>query len=271
MSMPIRVSAILFLSIGSFQQAAASEVRLGNRDTPGLIEAIERSNNQAERVVIHLAEGGIYTLGEPQAGQALPTISGKLQILGNGAEIRRYAAGPVTLFEVEAGGSLSLHDLTLAEGSHGALRNHGKLRLERVSVVDSTAAEAQAVVVNYGRFEALESEFGFNQVMGGGRDVAVILNHGDMLLQDVSVGGNTVSRRFPTLMAVAGVLNYGELQLYRVSFDNNEVNDSFGGLGVSGVALVGNGRLRGDIDADQVQRLDALPRPFAPIQGYAIR
>ncbi len=271
MSAPVKLSAILLLSLGCFQQAVAGEVRLGNRDTPGLIEAIERANSQSERMVIHLAEGGIYTLGEPQAGQALPTISGKLQILGNGAEIRRYAAGPVTLFEVEASGSVSLHDLTLAEGSHGALRNHGKLRLERVSVVDSTAAEAQAVVVNYGRFEALESEIGFNQVMGGGRDVAVILNHGSMLLQDVNISGNTVSRRFPTLMAVAGILNYGELELFDVSFDNNEVNDSFGGLGVAGVALVGNGKLRGDLDADQVQRLDSLPRPFAPIQGYASR
>lgn len=271
MFLPVRFSAALLLSLGCAGQTVASEVRLGNRDTPGLIQAIERANSQSERVVIHLSEGGIYTLGEPQAGQALPTISGTLQIHGNGAEIRRYAAGPVTLFEVEAGGSLSLHDLTLAEGSHGALRNHGNLRLERVSVVDSTAAEAQAVLVNYGRFEALESEFGFNQVMGGGRDVAVVLNHGDMLLQDVRIGGNTVSRRFPTLVAVAGILNYGDLQLYRVSFDNNEVNDSFGGMGVNGVALVGNGVLRGDVEADQVQRLDALPRPFAPMQGLAIR
>lgn len=271
MSTSGRISAILLLSLGFFQQAVATEVRLGNRDTPGLIQAIERANGHNERVVIHLSEGGLYTLGEPQSGQALPTISGKLQILGNGAEIRRYAAGPVTLFEVEASGSLSLHDLTLAEGSHGALRNHGKLRLERVSVVDSTAAEAQAVVVNFGRFEASESEFGFNQVMGGGRDVAVILNHGDMLLQDVRIGGNTVSRRFPTLVAVAGILNYGDLELFRVSFDNNEVNDRFGGMGVAGVALVGNGKLRGDLDARQVQRLDALPRPFAPVQGYVIR
>jgi hypothetical protein len=249
----------------------AAEVHLGNRDTPGLIKAIERANSQAGRLVIHLAPGGIYTLGEPEAGQTLPIVQGRLQVIGNGAEIRRYAAGAVTLFEVEAGGSLSLHDLTLAEGSHGALRNHGKLRLERVSVVDSTATEAQAVVVNFGQFEAEDSRFAFNQVLGGGRDVAVLLNHGDMLLQRVQIDGNTVSRRFPTLVAVAGVLNYGQLQMFDVSFDHNEVSDGFGGLGTEGVALFGNSRLRGDLDPRHVRRLDSLPRPFAPIQGYVGR
>ncbi len=249
----------------------ATEIRLRNRDTPGLNRAIEQANASSERVVVHLAEGGIYTLGEPEAGQVLPPVRGKVQLIGNGAEIRRYAAGAVTLFEVATEGSLSLHDLTLAEGSHGALRNHGRLRLERVSVVDSTAAEAQAVVVNFGRFEAWDSQIAFNQVMGGGRDVAVVMNHGDMRLHSVRLDGNTVSRRFPTLVAVAGILNYGQLELLDVAFDQNAVSDGFGGLSYEGVVLAGNGGLRASIDHDLVRRLDALPRPFAPIQGFAGR
>jgi len=269
--MNTRMTLTALLCALSLPLAEAAEIRLGNRDTLGLIQAIEQANDCTERVVIQLAPGGIYTLGEPEAGQALPIVKGRVQVIGNGAEIRRYAAGAVTLFEVDAGGSLSLHDLTLAEGSHGALRNHGRLRLERVSVVDSTASEAQAVVVNFGRFEAEDSRFAFNQVLGGGRDVAVLLNHGDMLLQRVEIDGNTVSRRYPTLVAVAGVMNYGQLEMFSVSFDSNEISDGFGGMGAEGVALFGNSRLRGDLAPGRVQRLDALPRPFAPMQGYVGR
>lgn len=250
---------------------AAAEIHLGNRDTPGLIHAIEQANAGGERVVVHLAEGGIYTLGEPAAGQVLPPVRGRLQVFGHGAEIRRYAAGAVTLLEVATEGSVSLHDLTLAEGSHGALRNHGRLRLERVAVVDSTAAEAQAVVVNFGRFEAWDSQIAYNQVMGGGRDVAVVMNHGDMSLQEVRLDGNTVSRRFPTLVAVAGILNYGQLELLDVDFGQNGVTDGFGGLGYEGVVLAGNGGLRASVEHGPVSRLDVLPRPFAPTQGFAGR
>jgi hypothetical protein len=271
MRLPVRLAAVLCSTLALASLTQAAEIRLGNRDTPGLIRAVELANAGSERVVVHLEPGGLYTLGEPDAGQALPPVEGRLQIHGNGAEIRRYASGPVTLFEIDARGSLSLHQLTLAEGTHGAIRNHGRLRLEQVNVVDNLADDAQAVIVNFGLFEAWHSDVAHNQTMSGGRDVAVLLNHGTMRLEQVRIQGNSVSRRFPTLVAVAGVLNYGELHIEGVQLDDNSVTDGFDGAMFEGIGLAGNGALKGRLDPLLVKRLDPLPRPFAPMQGWVGR
>ena len=251
------LSLLLCLSSALLALPASAEVfRVGSRDTQGLVQAIRAANATPGRHVLELEPGGIYALGIPAGTDALPPVTGTLVIEGRGAEIRRYSDARTALLEVAPRGALTLRDLTLAEGSRGALRNFGRLRLERCNVVDSTSTDSPAIVMNIGHFEADDSMIGFNQILGGGRDTATVLNLGRMRLVDSRIEGNTVSRRYPTLVGVAGVLNYGSLTLRNTPLAGNAVLDTLDGLRHAGVVLAGGGELVADDPLLPVERVD---------------
>ena len=133
----------------------------------------------------------------------MPSITGELTIEGNGAEIRSYADGDVALLEVGREGNVTLRDLALAEGSDGAIRNFGTLRLVSTRVLDSTGNRSSSIVLNRGRLQMVDSIVAFNSLDGSERDSGTVLNYGELLLDNARVHDNFVAH------GVNGVLNLG--------------------------------------------------------------
>jgi len=203
---------------------AATEFRIADRDTQALTDALVAANNNGQHNTIHLAEHGLYTLTAPSGPDqafGLPPISGKLDLRGHGAEIRRYAPSGFTLLAVTRSGAVSLSDLTLAEGNEGAIRNHGTLHLQRVQIVDNVARHSAAIVENYGELSISDSEIAFNQMAGRERDAGTILNYGQLRIHRSRIAENFISRRFDSLYAASAVLNFGKLRLSGVRIEDN--------------------------------------------------
>lgn len=245
----MRLLLPLLLTVALVPTALGRELQVANRDSAGLVAAIERANTDPTIEAIHLAAGGLYTLSLPQTGRlGLPSVQGRLLIDGHGAEIRRYGRAPMTLIDVAPAADLVLRDLTLAEGNRGALRNRGRLRLEQVAVVDSNGDGLRGVVINHGLLEASDSLFGWNDVHDAGRDAATLINHGVLRLRRCRFEGNLLSRRYPTLAAAGAVLNHGRLWLDDVAFVDNEVIDPYGGLASASVVNLDSGEVSGTTD-----------------------
>jgi hypothetical protein len=139
-----------------------------------------------------------------EAGLLLPALTGKLTIDGNGAEIRSYAPGPVALLEVRPGSDVTLRGLSLAEGSDGAVRNFGKLRLQSSRIVDSTGSHVSAIVLNRGQLEVEDSEVAYNELQESSADAGTILNYGSLHLDNMRIHDNVAG-----LLSFAGIVNLG--------------------------------------------------------------
>jgi probable HAF family extracellular repeat protein len=142
---------LLFVSAGP---ASAAMFTAGN--VTQLIAAIDAANQNGEPDSIALAAGATFTLAEANhastiGSTGLPTITTNenLTIFGNGGVIERSAASGTPafrLFNVAAGASLSLENLTLQGGMvgtelgyGGAIYNSGNLALTDVLVQNSVA------------------------------------------------------------------------------------------------------------------------------------
>lgn len=235
-------------------EAGAAEYHIANRHVAGLAAAVQHANSSPGPDVIHLAAGGLYAFSEAsEAGLALPPVQGRLTLVGHDAEIRRNTGQPIALLEVAAGAELDIDSLTLAEGARGSVRNHGTLRMTRSAIVDGTTVSENAIVQNYGRFEATDSTIGYNLVTGAGRDAGIVLNYGSMQLRNCRMAGNQLSRRYPTL-AAAPLLNYGDLAIEALELDDNSIIDGFDGLASAAVLNLGVGHTAG-----------SEPRPTLPL------
>lgn len=223
--------------------AMAAEYHIADRDTAALAAAIRQANETPGADTIHLADDGLYFFAQASEDDlVLPRVVGRLQIAGHGAEIRRDTGEALALLEVVAGAILDIDHLTLAEGGRGSIRNHGVLRLADSAIVDGTTHNENAIVQNYGRFEAERSVIGYNQVAGAGRDAAIVINYGVMSLDGCKLAGNSLSRRWPTL-AAAPVINFGEMRMARSAFEDNAIIDGFDGLASNDLLNLGVGRL----------------------------
>lgn len=195
------------LLIGSLLLSASActrETSIADHDGKALVEALRaaQAGNGAQRIV--LARRGSYVLSAPsETGLLLPSITGKLTVEGNGAEIRSYADGDIALLEVGREGDVTLRDLVLAEGSDGAIRNFGNLRLVSTRIFDSTGNRASSIVLNRGRLQLQDSVLAHNSLEGDGRDSGIVLNYGELLLDEARVQDNFVGQ------GVNGVLNLG--------------------------------------------------------------
>jgi hypothetical protein len=226
--------------------AGAAEYHIADRHTAALAAAIRQANATPEADVIHLAPDGLYFFAQASEDDlVLPRVVGQLTIAGHGAEIRRDTGEALALLEVVAGAKLSIDHLTLAEGGRGSVRNHGVLRLADSAIVDGTTHNENAIVQNYGRFEAERSMIGYNQVAGAGRDAAIVLNYGVMSLEGCKLAGNSLSRRWPTL-AAAPILNFGEMRVANSAFEDNAIIDGFDGLASNELLNLGVGRIAGE-------------------------
>lgn len=238
-------------------------------NTQQLIEAIQQANQSPEADIITL-ERGLYVLdrvfGEAQKA-ALPVITSAIVIRGNGAELRRYAPTDFRLIEVAEGGHLRLESVILAEGSIGAIRNHGITELRRVALVDSTARGASAIVENYGEMHLKHCEVSFNTVAGASRDAGTIVNWGKLWLNETTFQGNQLSRRYQGVALASSVLNYGTTQINDVVIAENVAgDDSNQGAPQAPLVNLGNGRLELRLvrDHDNLPEQALVANPTAP-------
>jgi len=237
---------LLLAPLLPFGAAQADDFEISNRDVAALIHALQQSAQTPGPDRITLAAGGIYTLElTDSAGLALPPLRGDVQIDGNGAEIRRYAATRMYLMEVAAGATAVISSLTLAEGSLGALRNHGTLTLDHVAITDSFNEDAEAIVLNFGALTLRDSLIGYNQIHGIDDASGLIENHGRLDMQRSRIVGNSVSRKSQAVKGAAAVVNEGELTADATEFSANDISDPFGGLTFSAVLNLGSGTAHG--------------------------
>lgn len=250
----MRHPATQLLLIGSFLVASlalagcSQRVDIANHDTQALVRAIEHANREPGRHVIRLANRGTYIFTrESEAGLVLPRVRGDLVIEGVGAEIRGYSDRPLALLQIEPGARLSLDRLTLAEGSDGAVRNFGTLRLDRVGIVDSTGAARSAIVLNHGKISARDSEIAYNHLALARRDAGTVLNYGQIEFERTSIHDNRAQGRSPDQAVAGGVLNFGSLRVDGLALQDNLADDGRTPLGFAGVLNLGNGSVVGDL------------------------
>lgn len=226
--------------------------------TEGLIAAIEAANHSPDADIITL-ERGLYVLDSVHVGTqgaALPDITSAIFIRGNGAELRRYSESDFRIFHVADTGHLKLEQMVLAEGSIGTIRNHGLTELRRVTLVDSTARDAAAIIENYGEMRLTNCEVSFNTVAGATRDAGTIVNWGKIWLNATTFQGNQLTRRHEGVALASSVLNYGTAEMDHVVIAENIAGEP-GTNGAPQAPLVnlGNGRL----ELRQVREHDNLP------------
>ena len=247
----------LLLAAATVLTGCGRTTDIANLDTDALVRAIEAANASPGPDVIRLAPRGLYTL-RSAAGEHvfLPPIRGELRIEGQGAEIRNYMVdGQRALLEVVAGADVHLDDLSLSEGSDGAIRNFGTLRLDHVRITDSTGAGAQAIVLNHGLLEARDSEIAYNLLPTSRRDAGTVLNYGQLRLRDTAIHDNVAQRRFDSLAVAGAVLNLGTFETRATRIADNVAVDGEGNdaLAFPAVLNLGNGVVEGDLPRELVR------------------
>ena len=148
-------------------------------------------------------------------------------------------------------GEVMLQDLSLAEGSNGAIRNFGELRLQSSRVIDSTGSRISAIVLNHGELFAKDSEFAYNALDDSLRDAGTVLNYGKLRLDNSRIHDNRVQQARPGVGAAGAILNMGEVRMQATRLDNNVAGEAEqpGWLRFDGVLNLGNGRVEGELPA----------------------
>ena len=153
-----------------------------NGDISALTNAIVHGNSIMFNKQICLTENATYTLTAP-----LPTITGDITVIGNGAQIVMTGAGRV--FDVASTGGLTLKNITVSGGNAvqgGAIYNAGDLTLENVVLENNSATDGGAIY-NVGNLEmdggAIQNNTATN--FGGG-----IYNLGELDVDGVTIRDN---------------------------------------------------------------------------------
>ena len=168
--------------------------------TTELLDCIKSANLTPETDTITLVPGNTFSLtavnNTTSGATGLPVIAaagGGLTIVGNGATIERSAAAGTPrfrLFDVAAGASLTIKNLTLQGGSGtyavfgqpargGAIHNQGALNLESVTVQNNTSQGSPGVFV----WSSL--------IDGGHAQGGAIYSAGSLSLTNCAIRGNS--------------------------------------------------------------------------------
>jgi hypothetical protein len=246
--------SLSLLAAGVLLCGCTHETEVASLDSKALVAAIRAANQRPGPDSIRLAKGGLYVLrDQAEVGLLLPTISGELVIDGQGAEIRRGSNARSALLQVASGGKVSLNNLSLAEGSDGAVRNYGTLRLQSVKITDSSSWDSSAIVLNHGILQAKDSEIAYNELPMNRRDGGTVLNYGEMVLDNTHIHDNLVQARYPSLAAAGAILNLGTIRISESGIDHNTADDESTPLNAAGIIDLGNGRVDGHLPVSLIR------------------
>jgi hypothetical protein len=225
-------------------------VEVPNNDGAALVQALREANAGDGHTRIRLARNGLYVLAaEAQPGLLLPAVLGRVTLEGNHAEIRGYSARPAAILEVAAEADVRISHLVLAEGTDGAVRNYGDLRLQGVAVVDSSVDAMPAIVLNHGRLQATDSEIAYNLLLATPRDSGTVLNYGEIELTGSRIHDNRALGSQPSVAVSGGILNFGSVTADGLAIQDNELpSDVPPNLSFGGILNLGNGKVTGLTD-----------------------
>lgn len=236
------------LAAGILLCGCSHQTEVANLDSNALVEAIRAANQRPGPDTIRLAKGGLYVLtDQAEPGLLLPTISGELVIDGQGAEVRRGSNVRSALLQVASNGKVSISRLSLAEGSDGAVRNFGCLRLQSVRITDSSSWDSPAIVLNHGILQARDSEIAYNELPSNHRDGGTVLNYGELVLERSRIHDNRVQSSYARLAAAGAILNLGTARFSETGIDHNDADDEFAPLNSDGILELGNGHIDGPL------------------------
>lgn len=243
-------SSLLLLAL----PCSAKEFVIRNEDTAGFLKAITEANASPEADTITLSRHGLYAISKPASRTSLlPTFENSLTINGNGAEIRRYTNKmPVPLVTTAKNSNIVLRNLILAEGSEGALVNHGDILLDHVKIVDSNSGKSQAIITNYGRMSLSNSELAYNQIPVRAHDAGVIVNHGQLSLSFSKVHSNTIRQDKSPLSFALGALNFGDIKVNGFNVDGNDIDPAINASQLAGIINIGKARVYGRFPQNQI-------------------
>lgn len=256
-------SAKLLLAIALVSGLSACsrgiDIEIANNDSTGLANAIHAANEASGHSTIRLARRGLYILSlESEPGLLLPTVTGRLTIEGNHAEIRGYSPEPAAILEMREGSQVRIRDLVVAEGTNGAVRNYGRLRLSNVAIVDASVSTQPAILLNHGELETVGGEIAYNHLLSSRRDAGTVLNYGHARFTDTRIHGNRAIARHSAVAVSGGVLNFGLVSAEGLSFEDNEIPaEDSPRLSFGGILNIGNGRVSGTSPAEDIR--DASP------------
>lgn len=236
----------------------AKEFNIPNGDTQALLKAITLCNQSPEADVIILARNGLYAIDKPiHPHFLLPPLKNKLTIEGNGSEIRRYIKAAYALMATDRNSDIIVRNLTLAEGSEGAITNHGNLQLDRVKIIDTDSGKAKAIIGNWGRMSLSNTELAYNHIPIQAHDAGVIINHGELSLSFSMIHNNTVRLNKNRFALALGALNFGNIKINGFNVGNNDIDPEIQDSQISGIINMGSAKIYGRFPENMILRKQA--------------
>lgn len=217
-----------------------------NDSGPGsLRQAILAANNSTSLLTPTITFTGAALTGTINLASALPDLARSMTIDGPGAvnlTVQRGGGGNYRIFTVQNGATVTIQDLTIANGSvsdgnGGGILNNGTLTLKDSLVSGNTAALGGGIYNQNGTLTLNGTRVANNTATSAGGGINV--QSGTVnLLNNTSLEDNTATS-IGGGIANSGTLNVTGSDTTRISFSGNAaINSGGGGIYNSGITTV---------------------------------
>ena len=154
------VTPVAACDVGAYEFSASVVNSLADNAIAGdglctLREAIKNANADADTTDGDCAMSSAIVFsvsGQITLGSTLPAITGNASINGSGEDITVDGANSFQVMHVNAGGSLNLNNLTIADGNSGVdgggISNEGSLTVSNCTLSNNTASKSGGAVFN---------------------------------------------------------------------------------------------------------------------------
>ena len=217
-----------------------------NDSGPGsLRQAILAANNSTSLVTPTITFTGSALTGTINLASALPDLARSMIIDGPGAAnltVQRGGSGSYRIFTVQSGATVTIQDLTVANGSvsggnGGGILNSGILTLQDSLVSGNAAALGGGIYNQNGTLTLNNTRVSNNTASGAGGGINIQAGTVN-LLNGTSLEANTATS-IGGGVANSGTLNVTGSGTTRISFSGNQaVNSGGGGIYNAGIATV---------------------------------
>jgi hypothetical protein len=203
-----------------------------------LVSAISNANSGSGGIIVLPANCNYDITAAAAPGDGLPVITGHVVLAGaHNTAIRRRAATNFRLFDVAAGGSLSLTSVTVDGGSTaglgGGIQNAGTVVLSRAVFTNNTAGNGGGLANNAGgTVHVSDSEFERNTTTGVGG--GAIINFADLTVSGSGMSRNTAAINGGAVNTQPG----GTTRLTSVTISENSSTGLGGGVSNLGTTVL---------------------------------
>ena len=207
----------------------------GNSSECSLRGAIENANSESTNSDNNCAAGtGSDTInfsvsGTITLGSALPAIENTLTIDGTGQTVTVDGDGLYQILYVNSAATLTLNDLTIADGSApssfgGGIYNLGTVTAANCTFSGNSAGTRAGGIYNVGTLTVTSSNFSGNSASGDNGSGGAIFNDGTLAVTNSSFSGNSATYG-------GGIVNYifGTLTVVGSIFSGNSAPSGYGG------------------------------------------